>query len=174
MYAGVAAGVGELSGSLHGGANARVMEMLMKLEAEKDVPGWVKRQLEQGQRIMDRPRSIQDDRSRAKILERCPRVLAKNSERRSGMTSPSRWKRRPSRNSREGQDDAQADVDFYARQFTMMGIPQDLMTPIFAISRIAGWCAHIIRKNCRGQEKPALYRPRIRICRCSGTDGLHL
>ena len=42
MYAGVAAGVGALSGSLHGGANAQVMKMLQELRDEKDVPGWVK------------------------------------------------------------------------------------------------------------------------------------
>jgi citrate synthase len=42
MYAGVCAGIGALSGSLHGGANARVMKMLLELEHEKDIPGWVK------------------------------------------------------------------------------------------------------------------------------------
>ena len=41
-----------------------------------------------------------------------------------------------------------------------MGIPPDLMTPVFAVSRIAGWCAHIIEeKFAEAQEKPALYRP---------------
>jgi citrate synthase len=52
-------------------------------------------------------------------------------------------------------------VDFYsAPVYHMMGIPGDLMTPIFAISRIAGWCAHIIEeKFAEAQEKPALYRP---------------
>ncbi|MBI4773344.1 MAG: citrate (Si)-synthase [Deltaproteobacteria bacterium] len=52
MYAGVAAGVGALSGSLHGGANARVMKMLLELESEKDLPQWVRRQMDSGQRIM--------------------------------------------------------------------------------------------------------------------------
>ena len=41
-----------------------------------------------------------------------------------------------------------------------MGFPRDLFTPIFAISRIAGWCSHIIEeKFAEAQEKPALYRP---------------
>ena len=52
MYAAVAAGVGALSGSLHGGANAQVMKMLMELKDEKDVPGWVKKQLDSGRKIM--------------------------------------------------------------------------------------------------------------------------
>jgi citrate synthase len=42
----------------------------------------------------------------------------------------------------------------------MMGIPVDIMTPIFAISRISGWCAHVIEEKFGdAQEKPALYRP---------------
>jgi citrate synthase len=52
-------------------------------------------------------------------------------------------------------------VDFFsAPVYHMMGIPRDLMTPIFAISRTAGWCSHIIEeKFAEAQEKPALYRP---------------
>jgi citrate synthase len=50
MYAGVCAGIGALSGSLHGGANARVMKMLLELEFEKDIPGWVKKELDGGGR----------------------------------------------------------------------------------------------------------------------------
>ena len=52
-------------------------------------------------------------------------------------------------------------VDFYsASVYHMMGIPTDLFTPIFAISRIAGWSAHIIEeKFAEAQPKPELYRP---------------
>jgi citrate synthase len=43
----------------------------------------------------------------------------------------------------------------------MMGIPGDLMTPVFAMARVPGWCAHVIEeKFAEAQEKPALYRPR--------------
>ena len=52
MYAAVTAGVGALSGSLHGGANARVMAMLLDLENEKDVEAWVKGRIDRGERIM--------------------------------------------------------------------------------------------------------------------------
>ena len=52
MYAAVTAGIGALSGSLHGGANAQVMRMLLQLENEKDITSWVKKQLEAGERIM--------------------------------------------------------------------------------------------------------------------------
>ena len=56
MYAGVAAGVGALSGSLHGGANERVMKMLLKLESEvksvDEIGAWVKNRIESGEKIM--------------------------------------------------------------------------------------------------------------------------
>ena len=53
-------------------------------------------------------------------------------------------------------------VDFMsATVYYMMGIPLDLMTPVFAISRVAGWCSHIIEEQfADAQEKPALYRPK--------------
>jgi len=60
-----------------------------------------------------------------------------------------------------GKTEIQPNVDFYsAPVYHMMGIPRDLMTPVFAVARIAGWCSHIIEeKFAEAQEKPALYRP---------------
>ncbi len=52
IYAGVAAGIGALFGSLHGGASAQVMKILYSLREKKDIAGWVKRQLDHGQGIM--------------------------------------------------------------------------------------------------------------------------
>jgi citrate synthase len=61
-----------------------------------------------------------------------------------------------------GKPEIQPNVDFYsAPVYHIMGIPLDLMTTIFAISRVSGWCSHIIEeKFAEAQEKPALYRPR--------------
>jgi citrate synthase len=52
MYASVAAGVGALSGSLHGGANAEVLKMLDALKDEQNVAAWVRDQLDGGRKIM--------------------------------------------------------------------------------------------------------------------------
>ena len=62
---------------------------------------------------------------------------------------------------RRGKTEIMPNVDFYsAPVYFMMGIPKDLFTPIFAISRIAGWCSHIIEEKFgEAQEKPMLYRP---------------
>jgi citrate synthase len=63
---------------------------------------------------------------------------------------------------KRGKTDIQPNVDFYsAPVYHIMGIPRDLMTTIFAISRVAGWCSHIIEeKFAEAQGKPALYRPK--------------
>ena len=62
---------------------------------------------------------------------------------------------------KRGKSEIRPNVDFYsAPVYFMMDIPKDFFTPIFAISRIAGWCSHIIEEKFgEAQEKPALYRP---------------
>jgi citrate synthase len=164
MYAGVAAGVGALSGNLHGGANAQVMKMLFELESEKDIPGWVKRQLERGQRIMGMGHAVYRTMDpRAKFLKDIASRLGKKlGQERWPHLSSQIEKAALEEFERRGQTTLKPNVDFYsAPVYHLMGIPTDLMTPIFAISRVAGWCAHVIEeKFAEAQEKPALYRPK--------------
>jgi citrate synthase len=63
---------------------------------------------------------------------------------------------------KRGKSELKPNVDFYsASVYHVMGIPRDLMTPIFAISRVSGWTAHAIEeKFAEAQGKPALYRPK--------------
>jgi citrate synthase len=163
MYAGVTAGVGALSGSLHGGANAEVIKMLLSLEGEKNVAGWVKGQIEKGERIMGMGHAVYKTTDpRARFLKEMARRLGKK-------TGQEKWYRLSSEIEEaalrefagKGKESLKPNVDFYsAPVYYMMGIPPDLMTPIFAVSRVAGWCAHIIEeKFAEAQEKPALYRP---------------
>jgi citrate synthase len=163
MYAGIAAGIGALSGSLHGGANAEVMKMLLELEPEKDIPGWVKSRLDRGDRIMGMGHAVY------KTIDPRARFLRDMAFRIGKKTGQSRWhalstqieKAGLEEFKKRGKTEIQPNVDFFsAPVYHMMGIPRDLMTPIFAISRTAGWCSHIIEeKFAEAQEKPALYRP---------------
>ena len=163
LYAGVAAGLGALSGSLHGGANARVMRMLAELVSEKDIPGWVRRQLDQGQRIMGIGHAVYKTTDpRAKILREMSRRLGEKLGRTKWYDLSVEVEEAALAELRHrGKTTLQPNVDFYsASVYHMMDIPDDLMTPLFAVSRIAGWCAHIIEeKFAEAQEKPALYRP---------------
>ena len=164
MYAGVAAGIGALSGSLHGGANARVMKMLIELENETDIPGWVKKELDGGGRIMGLGHAIYKTMDpRAKYLkDMAARLGKKTGQERWHQLSTQVEKAGLEAFAQRGKTEIQPNVDFYsAPVYHIMGIPGDIMTPIFAISRIAGWCAHIIEEKFgEAQEKPALYRPK--------------
>ncbi len=167
MYAGVSAGVGALSGALHGGANAQVMEMLSEVEAqtksEDDVAAWVKQRLARGEKIMGMGHAVYKTIDpRSKILKRMSQELGRK-------TGHENWYRilttidevAEREFSSLGKTGIKSNVDFYSGSvYSMMGIPTDLMTPVFAISRVAGWCAHIIEeKFAEAQGKPALYRP---------------
>ncbi|MBM9538054.1 citrate/2-methylcitrate synthase [Desulfobulbus alkaliphilus] len=162
IYAGVAAGLGALSGSLHGGANAKVMEMLLTLESENDIQGWVQGQLQQGQVIMGMGHAIyKTGDPRAVYLKRIGRRLSEQTGSRWQQISETIEKTALAVFARQGKTTIQPNVDFNsAPVYYQMGIPMDLMTPVFAISRVAGWCAHIVEEQfADAQGKPALYRP---------------
>ncbi len=163
MYAAVAAGVGSLSGPLHGGANTRVMRMLLEIGAVDKVDEYITNILDSGGVIMGLGHAVyQVDDPRAHILAPMSQALGK----RAGDT---RWydlsreletKGKAAFKERKGKD-IFVNVDFYsASLYYYMGIAVDLFTPIFAISRIAGWVAHVIEEQFGGAAaKPTLYRP---------------
>jgi len=164
MYAGVSAGIGALSGSLHGGANAKVMKMLMELESENDIAGWIKMELDGGGKIMGMGHAVY------KTMDPRATFLKDMAARLGRKTGQERWHDLSTQIEefgieafrKKGKTDILPNVDFYsAPVYHIMGIPLDLMTPIFAISRVTGWCAHIIEeKFAEAQDKPALYRPK--------------
>jgi citrate synthase len=163
MYAAVAAGVGSLSGPLHGGANTRVMQMLLEISDVNKVDDYVANILDTGGVIMGLGHAVyQVDDPRAHILAPMSQALGKR-------TGDTRWydlskalevKGKAAFKERKGKD-IFVNVDFYsASLYYYMGIAVDLFTPIFAISRIAGWTAHVIEEQHGGAAaKPALYRP---------------
>ncbi len=167
MYAGIAAGVGALSGSLHGGANARVMKMLLQVTSElksaEEICAWVKNRIESGGKIMGMGHAVYKTVDpRAKILKEMLHRLAEK-------TGHQEWYDYLTRIEQEGQKEfmslnkptIKTNVDFYSGAvYAVMGIPIDIMPAVFAVSRISGWCAHIIEeKFAEAQDKPALYRP---------------
>jgi citrate synthase len=170
MYAGVAGGVGALSGSLHGGANARVMKMLFELEKAVGAAGsgdgvaeWVRDRIEKGKKIMGMGHAVY------KTVDPRSVVLKEMSLRLGKKFGEERWYHwlteveaaALAEFEKKGKTNLKSNVDFYSGSvYHLMKIPSDLMTPIFAISRISGWCAHIIEEKFGdAQGKPALYRP---------------
>jgi citrate synthase len=163
IYAAVSAAIGSLSGELHGGANVRVMQMLLDIGSPDRVEAYVKQILEQGKLIMGLGHAVyKTDDPRAHIL-------APMSKRAGELAGDTRWydisrileeKGKKAFKERKGTD-IYVNVDFYsASLYYSMGIPVDLYSPLFAISRVAGWTAHVIEEQFAGAgAKPMLYRP---------------
>ena len=163
IYASVSAAIGSLSGELHGGANARVMQMLKDIGSVDAVEDYVNGEFDAGRVIFGLGHAIyKGDDPRADILAPMSRALGE----RIGET---KWydiskavenRGKESFRKRKGKD-IFVNVDFWsASVYYSMGIPIDLFTPVFAISRISGWVTHIIEEQFAGAApEPVLYRP---------------
>lgn len=163
IYAAVAAAIGSLSGELHGGANVRVMRMLLEIGSPDNAQAYVNRILDEGKKIMGLGHAVyKTDDPRAHIL-------APMSKRMGEMAGDTRWyeiskilevKGKQAFKERKGTD-IYVNVDFYsASLYYSMGIPVDLYSPLFAISRVAGWAAHVLEEQfAEAAPKPMLYRP---------------
>lgn len=163
MYAAVAAAVGSLSGELHGGANVRVMEMLLKIGSVDKVEDYVKAQLDAGKVIFGLGHAVY------KVDDPRAHILAPMSKKMGERVGQPQWFDISTELEKKGKTifkerkgiDIFTNVDFYsASLYYTMGIPLDFFTPIFAIARISGWAAHVIEEQYAGAaEKPVLYRP---------------
>jgi len=160
VYSGVTGGIGALSGSLHGGANQDVMEVLYEIDdSAKDPVAWVKDAREDGRRIPGfghRVYKVKDPR--AKILQEKLRDLSESS-------GDAKWLDYTTAIEEYLTDEGLLDkgiapnVDFYSGSvYDSLGIPVDMYTPIFAMSRVGGWIAHVAEY----QEDNRLIRPRAR------------
>ena len=163
MYAAVSAAVGSLSGELHGGANSRVMQMLLDIGSVEAINDYIRNILDTGGKIMGLGHAVyKTGDPRAAILSAMSRRLGEISGNTTwyDMTAALEQKGKAAFKEKKGMD-IYPNVDFYsASVYYYMGIPIDLFTPVFAISRVAGWTAHVIEEQFGGAgSKPALYRP---------------
>ena len=163
MYAAVSAAVGSLSGELHGGANSRVMEMLLDIGSVEAIDAYINNILDTGGKIMGLGHAVyKTGDPRASILSAMSRRLGEicGNTKWYDMTVTMEQKGKAAFKEKKGLE-IYPNVDFYsASVYYYMGIPIDLFTPVFAISRVAGWTAHVIEEQFGGAgSKPALYRP---------------
>lgn len=143
MYGAVTGGIAALAGPLHGGANTEVMKSLIKIDSVENVEPWLDKKLENKEKVMGIGHAVyKTEDPRATWLRRF-------SEQMGGVTGETKWfemskKLEDLMKEKKGMN---ANVDFYsASTYYMMGIPMDLYTPIFAISRISGWAGHILEQ----------------------------
>ena len=163
MYSAASAAIGALSGELHGGANYEVMKMLLDIETVDNVEQWVKSSISKGEKIMGMGHAVYKTYDpRAQVLKELSRKLAnRTGEPWFDITQKVEQVTIDEIKKQKGID-IYPNVDLYsASLYYMLKFPMDLNTPIFAISRVAGWAAHIIEeKFAEAAPKPALYRPK--------------
>jgi citrate synthase len=153
MYAAVTAAIGALSGPLHGGANTAVMKTLLEIGSVENVEPYVKKALAEKRKMMGFGHAVYKTED--------PRAthLRKFSKQAGEAAGDSKWYEM-SRKVEEvmmREKGLYPNVDFYsASTYYMMGIPLDLYTPIFAVSRISGWTGHILEQYADNK----LIRPR--------------
>lgn len=163
MYACVGAALAALSGELHGGANTEVMNMIFEIDNVDKVKKWVIAKLDAGKKIMGMGHAVY------KTMDPRARLLYRISEKLSERTENAKWFEISRKieciveeefKKRKGKD-IYPNVDFYSPSiYYVMGINPDLFTPVFAVSRVSGWCAHIIEeKFAEAQPKAVIYRP---------------
>jgi citrate synthase len=163
MYSAASAAIGALSGELHGGANTEVMKMLLEIADLDKVESWIKEKMTAGEKIMGMGHAVYKTYDpRAQVLKELSRKLAeKSKEPWFEMTEKVETATISEMKSQKDRD-IYPNVDLYSASiYYMLKIPVDLNTPIFAISRVAGWAAHIIEeKFAEAAPKTALYRPK--------------
>ena len=163
MYSASSAAIGALSGELHGGANTEVMKMLLEIGEIDKVQPWIKEKMSEGERIMGMGHAVYKTYDpRAQVLKELSRKLAgKINEPWFDITEKVETST-ISEMKLQKEKDIYPNVDLYSASiYYMLKIPMDLNTPIFAISRVVGWAAHIIEeKFAEAAPKPALYRPK--------------
>ncbi|NED99546.1 citrate/2-methylcitrate synthase [Phytoactinopolyspora halotolerans] len=153
IHSAITGAMGALRGPLHGGANEAVMKTLSSIDGDVDqVDGFVRGELEAGRKLMGfGHRVYKTEDPRATHLRKMSEELAE-------LTG----NRRYFDFSRRMEDVVMEEkglypnVDFYAASvYHALGIPTDLFTPVFAISRMSGWTAHVIEQH----EDNRLIRP---------------
>lgn len=150
VSAALSAAIGALSGPLHGGAPARVLQMLDEVEAAGDATAYVRDRLDQGKRIMGfGHRVYRAEDPRARVLRRlmreldAPRIEVAEALERAALEELQ--SRRPDRI-------LATNIEFWAAVvLDFAEVPTTVYTPMFACARVAGWSAHILEQKREGR-----------------------
>ncbi|WEG13906.1 citrate synthase [Pullulanibacillus sp. KACC 23026] len=153
VYSGIVAAIGALKGPLHGGANEQVMKMLTEIGSVENVPSYLENAFANKEKIMGfGHRVYKNGDPRAKHLKEMSRQLTERS-------GEKKWYDMSIKINEivTNEKGLLPNVDFYsASVYHSLGISHDLFTPIFAVSRMSGWLAHILEQYSNNR----LIRPR--------------
>ena len=155
LHSAITSAVGTLSGPLHGGANEKAMEMIIEVGKTKNAAKYIEKAFEEKKKIMGFGHRVYkvDDARKPHLMKMAHQL----------------WKERDDMTLYEVAEEIEkqvksrkaiiTNVDFYSAPLLYgLDIPTDLFTPLFAMSRIAGWSAHVLEQY--GNNR--LIRPRAR------------
>ncbi len=153
IYAAVTSACGTLKGPLHGGANEESMKMLEEIKTPDRAEAWLKEKLATKAKIMGfGHRVYKKGDSRVPAMREIGRDLGKRTGNEHLIPICEKLEE-----VMEREKHLYANVDLYAAPvFWMLGFPPALNTPLFAASRVAGWCAHVVEQH----DNNRLIRPR--------------
>jgi len=145
IYSGIASGIGTLRGPLHGGANEAAMELIEKFSSAEEATTGIKEMLRRKDKIMGfGHRVYRTSDPRATIIKEWSRKLSEEEGGRKDLYEISCAIQEVMWNEKKLFDN----LDFFAASaYHQCGIPTNLFTPIFVISRTAGWTAHAIEQR---------------------------
>jgi len=152
IYSAITAAIGTLKGPLHGGANEGVIHMLQEIGTPDKVDAYIEQALAQKKKIMGIGHRVY------KVLDPRAPILKTMAVQLSSELGEAKWIEMSERIAAlmKEKKGLHANVDFYsATLYYSLGIPTDLFTCIFAISRTAGWTAHVLEQLSDNR----LYRP---------------
>ncbi len=140
MFSAITAAIGTLKGPLHGGANEEAMKSFEEVGKPENAEAYVRDRLERHEKIFGFGHAVYKTYDpRAKVLKR----LSKEACERAGKAQLHEIAEAIEEATFE-QKGLYPNVDFYAAAvFHVLGVPTDLMTPVFAAARMAGWTAHV-------------------------------
>ena len=159
LYSAITSAVGTLKGRLHGGANQKVIEMLEEIGSREAAAAWVMDAIERGDRIMGFGHRVYKTLDpRAKILREMSRGISEETgSKYHGIGTMVADTAVDWFEANRPELKLYPNVDFYsAGVLHAAGVPTDQFTPLFAMSRVAGWTAHVLEQY----ESNRLIRPR--------------
>lgn len=166
-YCSISAAIGALYGSLHGGANEKVMNMVDEIGSPEKAEAWVDKALSEKRKVMGMGHRVYRAKDpRAVIMEDFLEKLSKEKGDMRYFETLKEIERVFRDRMEEKGKPIYPNVDFFSGAvYRLLGIPTELFTPVFAMARSAGWLAHILEQRSDNR----LFRPKALY---NGKEGL--
>lgn len=157
-YCSISGAIGSLFGSLHGGANEKVLDMVDEIGSVDNVVPWLEKALEKKRKVMGMGHRVYRAKDpRSVVMEDFLKTLSEKYDNSRNYDILKKLETEFRARMEEKGKPIHPNVDFFSGSvYSLLGIPKELFTPIFAMARVSGWLSHILEQR----EDNRIYRPR--------------